>query len=403
MLRRPVDISMDNRRLGNPASKWAWTAGVVGVAGLGAGVLIGVLTDEGINRFLSAYLVNYMYFLSLGLGALFFVILQHLTRSGWSVVIRRLAETVARNMLLLALLCLPVLLGLGRLYSWADPETASTNHLLHWKRPYLNSTFFILRVIAYFAVWVWLARYFFNNSVLQDRTGDVGLTVRMQKVSAPAMVAYAITITFAGFDLLMSLDPYWYSTIFGVYFFSGGLVGFLGLLALMAFAVQRSGRLTHAITSEHFHDMGKLIFAFVVFWGYIAFSQYMLIWYADIPEETSWYLVRQSGDWAWVSLALLAGHFFVPFLVLISRYPKRRKNLLVLAAVWVLVMHWLDVYWLVMPAASSQRVPLHLLDFTCFVGIGGLYFAATVYRLRDCSLIPERDPRLSESLAFENV
>ena len=373
-------------------------AAVVGVAGLVGGIGCALIAEDGAARLLRAYLVNYGYFLSLSLGALFFVLLQHLTRSGWSVVVRRLGETVACNVLPLAVLGIPLLVWSRHLYPWADPEVA--HGLPDGKRLWLEA--FAVRAVVCFVVWVLLARFFFLTSVRQDATGDVGLTLRMQRISAPAMLAYAVTVTFFAFDLLMSLDPNWYSTIFGVYYFAGGVVGFFALLTLLAMAAQRAGKLTHAITAEHYHDLGKLVLAFTVFWAYIAFSQYMLIWYANIPEETQWLIRRQTGGWAVVSLLLLFGHFAVPFLVLISRPAKRHKGLLAAAAAWVLLMHWVDLHWLVMPGATGRALP-DVFEICCLVGLGGLFLAAAAYRLRDRSLIPQRDPRLAESLTFENV
>lgn len=400
---QPADVGHENRRLGALGPRLIRVCGAVGAIGLGTAIVTGLVTDGGAERFFHAYLVSFCYVLSLALGALFFTILQHLTRSGWSVVVRRLAEGLAGTLPLLALLAVPVLLGMRHLYEWTDADAVAADPALSGKAFYLNPTFFVIRVVIYFVVWVGLARFFFRTSVEQDETGDVALTLRMQWVSAPAMLLFAITITFAAFDLLMSLDPHWYSTIFGVYYFAGGVVGFFALLVVTAAAVQALGRLPRAITTEHYHDLGKLVFAFVVFWAYIAFSQYMLIWYGNIPEETHWYLKRQTGGWTAVSLLLLFGHFVVPFLVLISRRTKRRKGALWLAALWVLVIHWVDIYWLVMPEMSPRRVLLGLPELGCFVGLGGLFLAAAVLRLRNCALVPEGDPRVAESLTFENV
>ena len=400
-----VDIANEPRHLGDAATSLARMAGMVGLVGLGASVVIAVATDW--EPFFRSYLVNYCYFLSLSLGALFFVLLQHLTRSGWSVVVRRVAETIGGALPLMALLFIPilvtVLVGYEKLYPWSDPP--ADDALLAEKRAFLNPPFFAVRCVIYFGVWIWLAGYCFKRSVEQDASGDPHLTTRMQRLSAPGMILFAFTITFAAFDFLMSLNPHWFSTIFGVYYFAGATVGFFALLALTMVLLQRSGRLTKVITTEHFHDVGKLVFAFVVFWAYIAYCQYMLIWYANMPEETIWYAARQAGPWAVVTLALLFGHFFVPFLGLISRFPKRRTGLLACGAVWVLLMHWLDLLWLVKPGAhgaGAEQFPLHLLDLTSFVGIGGLFVAAVVRKMGSCSLIPERDPRLGESLGFEN-
>lgn len=373
----------------------------IGLFGLIVAFLLGLALRDGLRHFLHSYLTSYVYFLSLSLGALFFVTLQHLTRSSCSVVVRRIAEVVASNLTLMALLLVPILIGMARLYEWARPENA--DHLLVHRQAYLNIPFFVLRCTAYFAVWIWLARYYSGRSLKQDDSGDVNLTLRMERISAPGLILYALTVTFAAFDLLMSLDARWYSTIYGVYFFSGGVVGFLALLTLIVLMLQQTGRLTRTITVEHYHDLGKFLFAFVFFWAYIAFSQYLLIWYANLPEETGWYHVRQSGPWGWVAVTLVFGHFILPFLGLLSRRVKRRKRTLAFWAGWLLITHWIDIYWLVMPETSPDRIRFHFVDVACLIGIGGLYFAGLARATGARSLVPLKDPRLLESLTFENA
>lgn len=400
---RKADITHDNLYLGPLARKVYIPAAVVGVVGLAISAILGLSDAQNNVRMYEAYVVAYSYFLSLALGALFFVALQHLTGAGWSVTVRRLAEGVMATIPILALLAIPVLLGMRSIYPWADPAVIGHDHLLTHKQAYLNPTFFIIRWIVYFFCWSFLAVYFIRRSTRQDVTGQPELTVRLSRRSALAMVVFALTITFAAFDLLMSRDPHWYSTIYGVYYFSGSAVGFFALLTLGAITLQRAGRIQHAISREHYHDLGKLIFAFIVFWAYIAFSQYVLIWYANIPEETSWFLRRQTGSWTGVSLFLLFGHFIVPFLGLISRTPKRRVLLLAGAAMWLLFVHWVDLYWLVMPESAGGSLGFSWLHVTCTAGIGGLFLAAAVFALRRRPLIPLKDPRLDEALAFENV
>ncbi|MBP7746164.1 MAG: quinol:cytochrome C oxidoreductase [Phycisphaerae bacterium] len=396
------------RRIGEPARRAARIAAALGVLGLAGGAALGFVS--GWDVFFRSYLLNYCYILSLALGALFFVLLQHLVRAGWSVSVRRLAEFTAQTLPLLAILFLPllvpVLTGMRGVWEWTDPHAVAADALLQHKRPYLNVPFFIIRAAFYFTVWVALARFFYRQSVAQDTTGDPRLTLRMQWWSGPGMVLFALTVTFFAFDALMSLNPHWFSTIFGVYFFSGCAVGFFALLAILVSAVQRGGWLKRSITVEHYHDIGKLAFGFVVFWAYIAFSQYLLIWYANLPEETVWYLPRQGDTW-WigVSLLLLGGHFVAPFLALLSRWPKRRPGTLALAGAWLLLMHWLDLYYLVAPRphAGEHTAPLHATDGLLLLGLGSLFVAALVRPMVHTSLIPERDPRLPESLAFQNV
>lgn len=403
MTSTPLDLTQEKRHLGELAAPVMKTSVALALAGFAlAGALV-FFRGESAERFYTSYLTAFIYFLSLSLGALFFVILQHLTHSGWSVVLRRIGEAVAGNLPLMALLSVPVLLGMHHLYHWSDPTVLATDPLLQSKAAYLNPRFFLLRVVIYFAVWGWLSRSFLRSSLEQDASGATALTVKMERLSAPAMVLYAFTQTFAAFDFMMSRDGHWFSTIFGVYFFAGSILCFFAALPVVFFFLQRSGRLSHSVTVEHFHDMGKLTFAFTVFWAYIAFSQYMLIWYANMPEETEWYLRRQDGQWVWVGIVLLFGHFVLPFLALISRHPKRRRGMVVIPAAWLLIIHYVDLYWLVMPESSKGRVPISLLDLACFLGVGGIFVAALAHRMRRRALVPERDPRIAESLRFENA
>jgi hypothetical protein len=365
------------------------------------------LKPEWSGHFWFSYLLHFCFFVSLGLGALFFVILQHLTRAGWSVVVRRLSENMAATLPLLGILFLPVavllLAGGTELYAWNDPVKVRDDSLLQGKTPYLNAGFFVVRAGLYFAVWSGLALFYRRLSIQQDATRDPRLTLRMQRWSGPAMIAFAGTVTFASFDWIMSLDPHWFSAVFGVYFFSGAVVGFLAMLILWAAWLRRQGLLSEAITREHYHDLGKLLFGFVFFWAYIAFSQYLLIWYANIPEETAWYLVRQSRGWQWVSLGLLAGHFLIPFFGLLSRHVRRNRGLLAIWAVFILVMHWLDLYWLIMPQFSPERPVFGWLDLLCLASFSAIFTGVSLRLATRVALVPVGDPRLSESLAFKNA
>jgi hypothetical protein len=405
-----IDLHAPSLTLG-PAARRLWVLlTVAGLVSLGVAVGLAQVTDDGAARFFRAYLVNFTFFLSLALGAVFFILVTHLTRAGWSIALRRIAEAFAFNVFTLFPLALVILFGIHELYEWSHHDVVQNDPLLLGKAGYLNTTFFVIRVLIYFAIWGATAWYFIQRSLEQDQNRDPRLTQGMERRAAPAVAIFALSLTFAAFDFLMSLYPHWYSTIWGVYYFAGAVVGFVSLLALMLWALQRAGRLTHEVTFEHYHDVGKLMFAFVVFWAYIAFSQFMLIWYANIPEETTWYLERQTGDWAGVSLLLLFGHFILPFLFLVSRHPKRRTGVLAGAAVWLLLMHWLDLYWIVMPQISPGKLAFFtpdirglLLDITCFVGIGGVFFGVALFRLARHRLIPVGDPRLEESLMFENA
>jgi hypothetical protein len=314
---------------------------LAGALSLVVACVLGWLQGDAFKYFYHAYLVSYCFYLSISLGALFFVALHHASRAGWSVCVRRVMEIVAANVLLMAVLFLPILLGAAfggsSLYEWTDLAKVEGDHVLEGKHVYLNLPFFLLRAVLYFGIWIALIWSLWRKSLRQDESGDVDLSMRMERVSYPALILFALTITFASFDWLMSLTPHWFSTAYGVYYFSGAVVGSLSAVILLLMALQATGRLTTTVTTEHYHELGKLLFAFIIFWGYIAFSQYMLIWYANIPEETEWYLPRQEGGWIAVSLILLFGHLLLPFFGLMSRHAKRRKAILGSWAVWMLM------------------------------------------------------------------
>ncbi len=391
----------DNRSTGELSGKIVRFGVILAAVGAAASLIL-LFTGTGAERFFRSYLVNFAYFLSLSLGALFFVLIQHVTGAKWSIVVRRVAEVLSANIGLLAILFIPMILGMGYTYhEWLTPDAAEDPAIAS-KLGFLNRNFFIVRWVVYLGIWYLLTSWFYRGSVRQDETGDILLTLRMKRLSAPSLVLFALTVTFASFDLLMSINPRWYSTIFGVYYFSGGAVGAFALITAALIFLQRCGRLGMSVTTEHLHDMGKLIFAFIVFWAYIGFSQYMLIWYGNIPEETEWFLHRQTGSWTPVSWFILFGHFALPFLGLISRIPKRAKGALAVGAAWVLFVHWVDIYWIAMPEWYPNGVAFHLLDATLFAAMAGLFIAAAGRRLGKASLVPEKDPRLADSLAFEN-
>jgi hypothetical protein len=372
----------------------------LGVVALGAAHLLG----QGTPRALAAYLTAYLFALSIALGGLFFVLLHHATRAGWSTVVRRLAEHLAATLPLFALLFLPIAFGLGELFPWVDPEPG--DELLAAKAGYLNTGFVLVRAAICLGAWSLLAWWFRRRSLAQDESRDPAVTRRLQSLAAPGIIVFGITLTVAAFDWIMSLDPYWYSTIFGVYFFAGSTVAVLATLILIALALggwSPEGALGGTVTPEHFHDLGKLLFAFVVFWAYIAFSQFMLIWYGNIPEETLWYAHRIGPGWEGVTIALAVGHFGVPFLFLLSRAVKRRAPTLIAGAVWLLAMHYLDLYWLVMPSFDPHGVHPHALDLLTLVGMVGLLAGTLGLLMRRRALVPLGDPRLPESLSFENV
>jgi hypothetical protein len=398
-----LDITTETRQLNGVVRPTLIICSVMAVIGIAGSLILARAAEHGMDHLLETYLVSFAFFLSLALGALFFVLLQHCTRAGWSVVVRRIAEAMAANVWLMAVLAIPIVLGMDHLYHWTDAAAAAHDPLLAGKLGFLNPPFFIVRLIAYFLIWGVMASFLFRTSLAQDESGEPALTIRMERFSAPGMVLFALSLNFAAFDLLMSLDPHWFSTIFGVYYFAAAVVGFLAVMPKILYGLQMRGILKNAVTVEHYHDFGKLLFGFTVFWAYIAFSQYMLIWYGNVPEETEWFLKRQTGEWTTVSLILIFGHFVVPFLLLVSRYIKRRPVLLAVTGGYVAIMCWIDIYWLVIPEFSPGVARFGLLDIFCFLGLNGLFAAAIVLRLRKHAVIAEKDPRLEESLVFENA
>jgi hypothetical protein len=394
----------DNIRLGETADSLFKGFGTVGVIALAVALFWGFSGDR--KEFLHAYLVAFMWVLAIGLGALWWVTLQHLVNARWSVAVRRVGELFAANMSTLAVLALPIVvptaLGNSDLYLWADTATMHADHLLHHKIGYLNVPFFVVRFFVYFAFWAALSQYLFKKSVAQDLAAKPELVTGMARVSAPSMIALALTLTFAAIDFMMTLEPTWFSTIFGVYYFASCVLGVHATLILTLLWLQSRGLMKRSVTIEHYHDLGKMLFAFTAFWAYIGFSQFMLIWYANIPEETFWFKKRFAGDWSAVSWVLVFGHFVLPFFGLISRQIKRNRITLAFWSIWMLVMVWVDMFWLIKPALGTTNLPFGLLDVLCFVGIVSIFIASTAFNARNRNLVPIKDPRLARSLAFEN-
>jgi len=303
----------------------------------------------------------------------------------------------------MALLFVPLLLGLHELFEWSHHDAVQRDALLRWKSPYLNVPFFLIRAAIYFGSWCLIALLYYRGSRGQDATGDPRVSARLRRFAGPAIIVMALTSSFASVDWIMSLTPHWYSTMFGVYFFAGSFVGFIALLSVLAVAMQRARLLDTIINAEHLHDVGKFLFAFTAFWAYIAFSQFFLIWYANMPEETVWFKARLEGSWKTVSILLMVGHFAAPFFYLMGRAVKRRGSTLAIGGAWLLVMHFVDLYWQIMPTLHPEGVRPSVLDVAAFFAVGGCFVGAASWLMRRQALVPVRDPRLAESLAFENL
>jgi hypothetical protein len=284
-----------------------------------------------------------------------------------------------------------------------DPEELEEEKIMHGlKGTYLNKPFFLARAVIYFVFWLFLALRYFGLSTQQDASKDPKLTVIAQKWAPPATIAFGLTLTFAAFDWLMSLNPFWYSTIFGVTIFAGSVVSIFCTLIIVTMSLREQGLIKDAFKVEHFHDMGKLLFGFMIFWAYVSFSQFMLIWYAALPEETPYFHLRWDvGAWKDVSLAIIFLHFVVPFFLILSRNAKRRLPILRVGAMILLAMHCVELYWIVMPNYHHGDARFSWIDAACFIGIGGTYLAIVFNRMTKHALIPVGDPRLSRSLHHE--
>ncbi|MDA8745055.1 hypothetical protein N9N28_10525 [Rubripirellula amarantea] len=368
---------------------------------------------------MSAYLTAFIYCLTLTLGCLFFVLIQHLVRAGWSTVVRRIAELVMVMLVPLAILFLPIVLtllfGSGTLYGWDVKDYDSINHLNPdiWgeKTRWLTQSWFTFRAIIYFAAWIGIAIYFFRGSTEQDETGERAVTDRLQYWSGPAVMAFALITSMAAFDWVMSLAPTWFSTMFGVYMFAGSILSAHCLITVVAFVLQKKGAMRDEVTVEHYHDLGKLIFGFILFWIYISFSQYLLIWYGNIPEETEWFYHRQEGGWWMLSICLVVFHWIIPFLGTMSRHVRRRPWAMCFWGVYLLVLHFFDVFWMIMPEANAVGAagPIALSLFPvlasvlCVLGMVGLLAGLVLMVAGGTKIIAVRDPRLAESMAFENI
>jgi hypothetical protein len=365
----------------------------------GAGIVacvLGFVLDR--DAFFRAWLVAWLFWLGIALGCLALMMLHHLTRGAWGLVVRRVLEAAARTLPLLALLFLPLVFGLRSLYLWARPDAVAADHLLQAKAAYLNVPFFLVRALLYFLLWGGAAYVLSRWSRRQDETGDPRLTRRMQLVAAPGLAIYCLAATFASVDWLMSLQPHWFSTIYGVYFVGGHGLAALAFVIVAALYLSERTPLAGVISHQHFHDYGKLMLAFVMLWTYFSFSQFLIIWAGNLPEEITFYVARTRHGWQWLALALVVFHFAVPFVLLLSRDLKRRPARLAALALAMLAIRWVDLVWQVEPAFSPEAFSFHWLYLAAPAAVGGLWLAAWVAELKKRPLLPRNDPWLDEAI-----
>jgi hypothetical protein len=431
-----------------PKSPWfgAWKIpAAIGALGLGIAAWSYKIDPD---RFAFSYLFAFVVALTLPLGSLFFVLVQYITRASWSVTVRRVAELLMRPMPLFAVLVIPLVLTIGHLFPWlgarhgaaAEAESAQSSvvansrgdqdhepaafrdlpvanekkmdraaeraedAIMVHKHPFLNRQFFLIRLIGYLLIWTWLVQRYFRWSTDQDQTKALENTSAAQSFAPPSLILFGLTITLFAYDWLVSLDATWYSTIFGVTIFAQSALFNIAALILMTLLLRRSGLLGDAVNVEHYHDLGKLLFGWIIFWSYVTFAQFFLIWYSNIPDEVAWFHMRwneNGGTWRSTSLAIVLMHFFVPFWFLMSRNIKRRLPLLAAGAACMVVMHVIEVYWIVMP--NFGPLDPSMVDVGCFLGVFGVYLAAVLRGMEDYSLVAVGDPRLQRSLEFENA
>lgn len=333
------------------------------------------------QHFFPAYLVAYLFWLGTTLGSLAIVMLHHLTGGGWGLGIRRLQEAVLGTMPLLAALFLPLLTGLPVLYPWARADAMHADEILQKKAAYLNVPAFEVRVGTYFAIWILLALLL--NWLSAGMSPEEARRRRrwLALISGPGLVLWGLTVTFAAIDWGMSLEPHWYSSIYGVLFMGGQGVSGLAFAILMGVLLRSYAPFRDVLSTDRLHDLGNLLLAFVLFWSYVSFTQYLIIWSGNLPEETPWYLQRSGGGWQFLAMGLIGLHFLVPFLLLLARGTKREPRRLAGVAVLLLLMRLVDLTWLVMPTFSPGRLSVHWLNFAAPLAIGGLWLAAFFWRL----------------------
>ena len=373
----------------NELERWRKYGFVVGAAAL-AVAAIGLFISR--EQFFRSYLWAFLFWFSLGMGCLPLLMLYHLVGGSWGFTIRRIIESGTRTLPVMALLFIPIFFGIHDLYEWSHADAVAQSEVLQKKQPYLNTPFWIIRAVFYFAVWLFYVHRLNRLSAIQDQTGDPALLSRFQRLSAPGLAVYGLTITFAVFDWAMSLEPHWYSTIYGMLWMVSQALSALALSVVVIALLADRPPLSEAAVGKSLNDLGNLLLAFVMLWAYLSFSQLVIIWSGNLPEEIRWYLSRIDHGWEWLAAALLVFHFAAPFLLLLSRTRKRRVRSLASVAALILFMRVVDTFWIVTPAFYRDRIAVHWLDLFALVGIGGIWLAVYAGALRSVPLVALNDP-----------
>jgi hypothetical protein len=388
---------MNQLGLGSDRLKRGYTraaaVGVLGVIALAAGGF------GNPDQFFRSYLPAFVFVFGIALGSLALLMLQHMTGGAWGMMIRRILEAGARTLPLVALLFLPIAFGLSRLFIWAVPEIVAKDAILQEKALYLNTGFFYVRAALYFVIWIALGTTLSRWSAAQDTQAPAGDERRFRLVSGPGLVIYGITVTFASVDWIMSLDPHWFSTIFGMLLMAGQALGALAFAVALLAAMAEDAPFAGRLNPRHLHDLGKLLFALVMFWAYLSFSQFLIIWAGNLPEEIPWFIERLHGGWQYVALGLVVGHFALPFLLLLSRDLKKNRHVLGAMAILILAMRFADTFWLITPAFRHEGFPVHWMDVAALAGLGGVWLAVFFRLLQSRERLPMNDPHFHDAVA----
>ena len=368
------------------------------------GVVLGIISyilDPARAAF--SYLTSYIYLVSIGIGSLFLVALEYTAGATWSTPFRRIAEFLAASVLLLLILAVPLLFNLHDFFLWANKEVVVNDKILEAKAAYLNVPFLLIRLAVVLISWMIFYLVITRNSHKQDATGEQNLTARNIKISTVFILWFAVSISIIAIDWIMSVEPHWFSTIFGVYYFAGTTWAALAALTLIVILLKENGYLVDKIKKDHYYSLGTMLFAFTCFWGYMAVSQYLLIWYGDLPAETTWFAHRWNGLWSILSIALIIGHFIVPFLALLSYPSKTDPKRLKFMSVWILVVHFLDVYWMIMPGMKVESGGYYFSwsDLVFPIAVVGLLMVVFSSMAKKYNLIPVGDPKLQRGLDFQ--
>ena len=376
---------------------------IIGLVALVAGAAGALISSESREQFFRSYLLAYIFWIAIPLGCFAILMLQHMSGGVWGLVTRRVLESSTRTFPLFALLFIPLLFGLGSIFPWASPEklaaSPALNHAVEQKHLYLNVGFFIARAVFYFLVWILVARLLNHWSSEQDRTGERRLTSKLQGLSGPGLLLYGLTVTFASVDWAMSLDPQWFSTMYGLLFMGGqGLAAMAFVIAVMVLLAGRKP-MSDVIKPSHLHDLGKLMLAFLMIWAYFAFSQFLIIWAGNLPEEIPFYVRRIQSSWKYVGFALIILHFALPFVLLLSRDLKRNSRRLSAVAIAVIVMRFVDLIWMTGPELHNGSFGLSWMDLMLSVGIGGVWLWFFATQLNSRPLLPIHDPDIESVFA----